>query len=209
MKYQTKLFFCLLLIFCFEAKSENKNVKIFTDRESAGWAYKLDDTGFRYVKGACTVQWNKVIRKESPDEYSLEFQEKDCPINQLLEARKSLYAALKSKLSKKSKLSTVTQSGITFFKNNLKASKCLKTQALQSKEWKAATSGKKWTPLNPIVVKLLNQHGCIEGFSKEFEEHLGIGLKVEHVEKVFTEKEHAQRFPKDVGIIYFRPVSKK
>jgi len=57
--------------------SDIPDVNKWIDRESGGWAYKINDTAYSITLDSCRVKWNVEENKDTPDEYHLSMRT-DC-----------------------------------------------------------------------------------------------------------------------------------
>jgi hypothetical protein len=176
--------------------SEPIPVRSFIDKESAGWALKINDEAFVAEQGGCRVQWNAVEDKPLPGEAQPRryLSAKRCGFS--FQDQLPLHRAILMAIDSKWKLSSFRSVGWGSFQNGEDVSWNLPiaTASAKSREYRdyRLHYPNSRLNLNAFFVEeanTLNVYAPLKNLFGEF----GIELKLDGVEKVFTPK--AEKLP--------------
>ncbi len=160
-------------------------VKIYMDRESAGWAYKASDYAFVVEKEDCRIQWNAVENKDG--DRSLEVR-RNCKTTfaEQIELHRAILAEVRKKWPLDSFRSinwgSLCQGG------DWEWCKAVARASLESEDyidyWKNYPNSK-LKEVNTLFVQLANSTHSYSALSELLNE-FGVKIKLESVEKVFS-----------------------
>jgi len=176
--------------------SEPIPVRSFVDKDSAGWALKINDEAFVAEQAGCRVQWNAVEEKPLPGEARPKryLSAKRCGLR--FQDQLPLHRAILKAIDSKWKLSSFDSLGWGSFQNGEDVSWNLPIAAASAKsgeyrDYRLHYSNSRLN-LNAFFVEEANRLNVYAPLKTLFGE-FGIELKLAGVEKVFTPK--AEKLP--------------
>ena len=189
------LFFITLtyILFVSAAFAEAPEITRFVDKDSAGWAYKLNDIAFLYRSSDCIIQWNAIQNLEHELSLSL-YQKCDKPFSLQL----PIHRKILDKINHEYPLRNFTNLSWGRFCKESDYSWCAKIAlaSLKSDEYadyRKNYPNSKIKNINRLFVFLAEQSNAYEPLKRLFEEY-SLNISLSQVEKVFVYKLEQQPF---------------
>lgn len=194
------------LVLCLPNVAEDiPNVEKKTDRESAGWAYKINDTAYTITFPECRIQWNVEELKETPEEYHLSMRT-DCngSFHKLEPAHRKILTAIFGDFEPE----RFKGLGWGMFGNDRASdwSWCIPIAVASSThdDWIDSRTNypnckkqPRCRSTNSIFVELANKTDAYKELRLLFKE-FGLTLQLKEVEKVFAQRVNELPFQKDL-----------
>lgn len=169
--------------------ADNFDVQIYTDTQSAGWAYKTNDEAFVIQQDNCRIQWNVIQYKNEEKKRHIEVRKK-CAL--ALADQVPMHRAILKKIVSNWPLSTFESLSWGRLSQPPDWSWCVPIAVASSQsavyaDYQKNYPNSKITSLNALFVQLANETQAYKNLQQVFHS-FSADIKLTSVEKVFAMK---------------------